>query len=241
MNIEIDTHTHTLVSGHAYSTICEMARTAAEKGLKGLAITEHAPGMPGSCHLYYFQNLHIVPRQRYGVELLMGAELNILNEEGEVDLPARLSGELDLIIASIHLPCYSGEKTKEKITKAYLNAMEADYIDIIGHPDDGRLPVDMKLLVKKAKETGTLLEVNNSSLRPDGFRKNTWENCQEMLRDCKAQGAMIVLGSDAHVDVDVAGYEYCYKALEECEFPEELVANVTMERLKASVKHGKKL
>ena len=39
----------------------------------------------------------------------------------------------------------------------------------------------------------------------------------------------------------VAGYEYCYKALEECEFPEELVANVTMERLKASVKHGKKL
>ena len=28
MNIEIDTHTHTLVSGHAYNTICEMASAA---------------------------------------------------------------------------------------------------------------------------------------------------------------------------------------------------------------------
>lgn len=241
MKIEIDTHTHTLVSGHAYSTISEMAQAAAEKGLKGLAITEHAPDMPGSCHLYYFQNLHVVPRRKYGVELLMGAELNILNEQGEVDLSPGLSKKLDIMIASMHLPCYRGEKNKDAVTQAYLNVMEADYIDIIGHPDDGRFPVDMKKLVKKAKETGTLLEVNNSSLRPDGFRENTWENCQEMLRECKEQGVMIVLGSDAHVDADVAGYEYCYKALEACCFPEELVANATMERLRASLKHGKKL
>ena len=54
MKIEIDTHSHTLVSGHAYNTIREMAQMAAEKGLKGLAITEHAPEMPGSTHLFYF-------------------------------------------------------------------------------------------------------------------------------------------------------------------------------------------
>ena len=29
----LDTHTHTLASGHAYSTIRENARAAAEKGL----------------------------------------------------------------------------------------------------------------------------------------------------------------------------------------------------------------
>ena len=46
MKIEIDTHTHTLVSGHAYNTLREMAHMAADKGLKGLAITEHAPKMP---------------------------------------------------------------------------------------------------------------------------------------------------------------------------------------------------
>ena len=48
MKIEIDTHSHTLVSGHAYNTLREMAHMAAEKGLKGLAVTEHAPEMPGS-------------------------------------------------------------------------------------------------------------------------------------------------------------------------------------------------
>ena len=48
MKIEIDTHSHTLASGHAYNTIREMAQTAAEIGLKGLAITEHAPEMPGA-------------------------------------------------------------------------------------------------------------------------------------------------------------------------------------------------
>ena len=60
MNIEIDTHTHTLASGHAYNTLREMAAMAAEKGLKGLAITEHSPMMPGPCHFFYFQNLRVV-------------------------------------------------------------------------------------------------------------------------------------------------------------------------------------
>ena len=67
MKIMVDTHTHTLASGHAYNTIREMAKMAADKGLEGLALTEHAPQMPGSCHLFYFQNqgrflpvLHII-------------------------------------------------------------------------------------------------------------------------------------------------------------------------------------
>ena len=49
MNYEVDVHTHTIASGHAYSTIQEMAAAAAEKGLKVLGITEHAPLMPGTC------------------------------------------------------------------------------------------------------------------------------------------------------------------------------------------------
>ena len=40
----LDTHTHSLVSGHAFSTIAEMSAAAARKGLELLAITEHGPG-----------------------------------------------------------------------------------------------------------------------------------------------------------------------------------------------------
>lgn len=240
IKIEIDTHTHTLVSGHAYSTMKEMIQAAEEKGLKGLAITDHAPDMPGSTNIFYFQNLQVVPRKRGKIELLLGSELNIRNETGEVDLPESVLKNLDITIASIHRPCYKGEPEKDKITEAYLRTMENPYIDIIGHPDDGRYPVDYEELVKKAKETGTLLEVNNSSLRPGGFRENARDNILEMLDYCKKYEAKVVLNTDAHVDVAIADCSFIEELLEEIDFPEELIANSTLKRLKLFLKRTKK-
>lgn len=77
MKIELDVHTHTVASGHAFSSLQEMAQAAAGKGLKLLGITEHSPGIPGTCDPIYFRNLHVVPRQMYGIELLLGAEINL--------------------------------------------------------------------------------------------------------------------------------------------------------------------
>lgn len=240
MRVEIDTHTHTLASGHAYNTIREMARAAKEKGLKALAITEHAPEMPGSCHLFYFVNLRVLPRELEGIKILFGSELNIMDAEGHVDLPTSTIEGLDLTIASMHIPCYKGEKTIEEVTKAYLNIMEREDIDIIGHPDDGRFPVDYEMLVKAAKKTGTLLEINNSSLKPDGYRANTKENALKILKYCKKYETMIVLGSDAHFDTGIADYTYAYEVLKEADFPEELIANTSFEKLQSLLKRNKK-
>jgi len=77
MDILLDVHTHTIASGHAFSSLQEMVKSAAEKRLRLLGITEHTPGIPGTCDLIYFRNLHVVPRKMYGVELLLGAETNI--------------------------------------------------------------------------------------------------------------------------------------------------------------------
>lgn len=74
-----DTHAHTIVSGHAYSTIREMASAAKRRGIQVQALTEHAPKMPGTCGLYYFQNLDVIPREMDGVRMLFGAELNIMD------------------------------------------------------------------------------------------------------------------------------------------------------------------
>ena len=52
-NSVLDLHTHTLVSGHAYCSLREMAKAASKKGLEVLGITEHAPAMPGTCHKFY--------------------------------------------------------------------------------------------------------------------------------------------------------------------------------------------
>ena len=56
MQILVDTHSHTIASGHAYSTLSEMARAAARKGLQALAVTEHAPQLEKTCGLFYFMN-----------------------------------------------------------------------------------------------------------------------------------------------------------------------------------------
>lgn len=73
MKYVADMHTHTLASGHAYNTINEMIRAASEKKLDIIGITEHAPVMPGSTNAYYFQNLNILEREKYGIEVRYGA------------------------------------------------------------------------------------------------------------------------------------------------------------------------
>lgn len=231
MKIALDTHTHTISSGHAYSTMREMAQMAKEKGLEALAITDHAPSIPGAGHEYHFINLKIMPRELYGVKLFLGVEANLMDEDGTLDMNDALLEELDIVIASIHPPCYKGPATVEAVTNAYMKAMENPHVDIIGHPDDGRYPVDYEAFVEKAKETGTLIEINNSSLKPGSYRPNAEGNARKILELCKKHHVQITLGSDAHFDADIAEYGYAMKLLKECDFPEELVVNTSVDKL----------
>lgn len=227
----LDTHTHTLASGHAYSTIRENAQAAAQKGLELLAITDHAPKLWGSCQTIYFQNLKVVDRHAYDVELLMGVELNILDEQGNIDLPLRTLKQMDLTIASLHIPCFI-PGSREYNTEACVNAMKNPFVNILGHPDDPRYPVDYRALVQAAKEYEVLLELNNSSLRPGGSRKNARGFDAEMLKLCMEYQTPIVIGSDAHVDTDIGRHDEALALLEEIGFPEELAVNRSVEELK---------
>lgn len=231
MKIIADTHAHTLASGHAYSTIREMAAEAAAKGMQALALTEHAPEMPGTCGLYYFQNLEVIPREMSGIRMLFGAELNIMDTDGRVDLPEKVIKGLDLVVASVHLPCFGDGHSKDEVTNAYVETMKKGYISIIGHPDDGRFPIDYEILVKTAKETHTLLELNNSSLRPGAFRKGAHENLLTMLDLCRQYDVSVTTGSDAHVDTDSGNFCYVQKLLDYCNFPEELVVTTDLKKL----------
>ena len=80
--IYLDLHTHTVVSGHAYSTLNENIAAAREHGLTIYGVSDHTPKMPGSTHLFYFRNLHVVPEFVQGIRVLKGAELNVMDVEG---------------------------------------------------------------------------------------------------------------------------------------------------------------
>lgn len=231
MNYILDMHTHTIASGHAYSTIKEMARAAGEKGIKLLGITEHSLNMPGTCHSFYFQNLKVLERELFGVELKFGTELNIIDYNGNVDMESRILDTLDYAVASFHIPCIK-PGTMEENTRAAIRVMDNPNVLILGHPDDGRYPLDYEKVVKAAKETGTILELNNSSLAPNSFRPGTWENDAKMLSLCKELKVPVLVDSDAHVDSDVGNHEFAEQLLREADFPEELLLNNKPEKVK---------
>lgn len=225
MNYLLDSHTHTVASGHAYSTVLEMARAAAEKGLELLCITDHAPGMEGTTCRDYFANSRVIDRELFGVQIMVGAELNLMDCEGRMDLDTAMLAKLDLAIVSLHTKCLPTGGCAETYTHGLLEAMKNPYVNIIGHPDDGRYPLDYPALVRAAGEAGVLLEVNNSSLTPGSFRVDAPRHCAEMLRECKKQGVPVVVGSDAHFFSYVGRHQYAQALFQELDFPEELVLN----------------
>ncbi len=227
----VDLHTHTIASGHAYNTIQEMVRAARERNLEIYGITEHAPAMPGTCTSMYFQNLEVMPREREGMTVLFGAELNILDFDGHVDLPERVLAKLDFAIASMHSPCFQSGSLQENTT-AYRKVMENPLISIIGHPDDGRYPVDYDVLAKEAARNQVILEMNNSSLAPGSYRENAAKNYRIMLAACKKYRTPVIIDSDAHVDLDVGNHSLALQLLGEVDFPEELLINAHPELLK---------
>lgn len=224
MNYIMDLHTHTLASGHAYSTLMENLRTAKEKGLEVVGLTDHAPTMPGSFHDFYFSNLRVIPDYIDGIRVLKGVELNVLNTEGDVDLDERTLSFLDYAIVSLHPPCIE-PGTMAQNTDALIAAMRHKIVKIIGHPDDSRYPLDYERLVLAAKANHVLLEVNNSSLSSDSFRENAEENYITLLTLCKKHEAMIVVNSDCHFHDAIGGFENVAPLLKKMDFPKHLIAN----------------
>lgn len=234
MNTVLDIHTHTVASGHAFSTLQEMAKSAADKGLKLLGITEHGPNIPGTCDPIYFRNIWSIPRQMYGVQLMLGSELNILDYKGNVDLDESYWKRMDICIAGLHSLCYT-PGTVEQNTSAVIGAIKNPYIKIITHPGDGTAKLNYEPIVLAAKENHTLLEINNSSLEPYREKELAPDNFREILQLCKKYEQQVILGSDAHISFAIANYELIYPLLAETEFPEELIMNDKLEAFKAYI------
>lgn len=235
MKFELDVHTHTIASGHAYATVHEMAKAAADHGLQLLGITEHAAGIPGTCDEIYFHNLKVLPRQMYGIELMFGSEINIIDYQGKLSMEENLIERcLDIRIAGIHLPCYEIGSVSQN-TNAYVKAIENPQIDIISHPDDARIPIDYETIVDAAKENHTLLEVNNSSLDSLSSRVGAWENLQIMLALCKEKKVPVIANTDSHFTDTVGIFDHVKVLFQELQFPEELVVNRSADLLKKMI------
>lgn len=234
----LDVHTHTLVSGHAYGTIREMAKAASNQELRLLGISEHAPGIPGTVHPFYYNNLEVIPRTLYGVEILHGCEINVL-KNGILSLEQQYIEKLDYAIVGIHKQCYK-DVGIVKNTENLIRCMQNPKVCFVSHPDDDHTPLDYEKLVQAALQYHVALEVNNSSLKKQEQRLHCRENYRKMLSFCKKYKAPIIINSDAHDPCDVGNFILAKKLVDENDFDEQLILNTDIDRFKAFIRYSKR-
>ncbi len=223
---EADLHVHTLASGHAYSTINEIAAEAARKGLRLVGMTDHGPALPGGPHPYHFAALRFIPEYLHGVRVLRGIEANILGR-GKIDLPEALLERLDLVLAGFHEDCgYQGRGAVAN-TRALLGVMELPWVKVISHPGNPRFPVDFEVVVRQAVATNTALEINNSSFSIS--RRGSAEPCGRLAQLIARHGAPVALGSDAHIAQGVGEFGDALAAAAAAGIAWEQVVNRTLE------------
>ena len=234
MRILADLHTHTIASGHAYSTINELALAAAAKGLQGLGLTDHGPALPGGPHRYHFCAMRFIPQTIAGVRIFRGVEANLLDLKGALDLDQGVLGDLDFVMAGLHEGCGFCGRGIDQNTQAVLAVMENPLVRCISHPGNPLFPLHYEEIVRGALRTGTALEINNSSLGVS--RKGSAGNCLEIARHCAQIGASVLLGSDAHISQGVGIFDDALRLVAEAGIAEEQVVNASWERLLALLK-----
>ncbi len=226
IKIAVDAHTHTNCSDHAFGTVWENLRVAAQRGLELVCMTNHTPPMPDCAHIWHFTTMHELPDYIEGVRLLKGCESNVLNIKGEISLDVEHLEKAEVVVASIHQPCYD-DRDLEDHTEAWLGVIKNPYVNIIGHSGDPRCPYDIDKVVRAARDAGKCIEINNHSY---SVRRRSAENCRRIAEKCKEVGCGIVVSSDAHTPFDVGNVSNALNMLEEIGFPEELIMNTTAEK-----------
>lgn len=197
-DIKGDLHVHSPWSDGSHD-FEELAEAARQRGYEYIAITDHSKGLAiarGLTAERLMQQKHEIEkinRRLKGVKLIAGTEVDI-KSDGKMDLPDDVLKKMDIVVASIH----SGfRQNREKITNRLISAMRNPYVSVVAHPT-GRLigerdpyDVDMKEILKVARETGTALEINAYPLRLDIH--------DAYARMAKEMNVSIVINTDTHV------------------------------------------
>jgi putative hydrolase len=214
--IEVDTHTHTNATGHAFSSLLENIVEAKKKNLKGLCLTDHGPMRPDSPNIEYFKMLasKYLPSEIDGIKIFTGVELNIVSEEGDVDLPESILKNLDFNIIAFHNQTPYSSNSVVKNTKSMIKALERKYIKGVAHPGDPYFPYEVNIeeIVKAASYSGKFLELNNNVLK----RGERWINYyKEMLYFCEKYCVNIFISSDAHFSYYIGDFSIALDVIKE--------------------------
>ncbi|WP_417119179.1 phosphatase [Olsenella phocaeensis] len=254
LQLACDVHTHTLYSRHAYSTIEENVRAAAELHLELLGSTDHYSSMlfseVGSMEraqgydlrdFQYFMNYGAWPRVWRGVRLLHGCEADVVDLDGhlfghDVPLTHEINGN----------PLHRQLTLKERVFQG------CDYVIASVHCDEFargaslaqttrmyvRALEDPKVLILgHAGRAGVPFDVGEvlAVAREKGklveineatlaSHPSATSTCRRLAERCAEEGVMISTGTDSHISCGIGHFDHVRSMLEEIGFPRKLVA-----------------
>ncbi|WP_323702697.1 DNA polymerase/3'-5' exonuclease PolX [Mammaliicoccus sp. Dog046] len=173
-DINGDIHMHTTYSDGAFK-IEEMIEAAIKRNYKFICITDHsrnlavANGLSIERLLEQNKIIKSLNEKYQEIDIYSGTEMDI-KPDGTLDYPDEVLKELDYVIAAIH---QSFNQTEEEIMHRLKTACENPYVRHIAHPT-GRIigrregyKVNMEQLIKMARESNTVLELNANPQRLD--------------------------------------------------------------------------
>ena len=229
MKLLADLHTHTIASGHGYSTVTENVRAALAAGLELIAITDHGPAVPQGAHPWYFWNLKVVPSVLDGVRVLKGCEANVsLETDNGIDLADELLRLMDFVAVGFHPLTGFDVPDRARNTEALLRVIENPFVDQITHPgNDHEFPLDLDAVVAAAVKYNVILELNDHSFSPTSARAATAACEREFARAALDAGAPIAIGSDAHYALHVGRFDAALSVARELDIGPDRVVNAS--------------
>ena len=184
------------------NAIEEMANNAIKMGYEYIGISDHTKflkiddGLDEKGLLTQYEEIKKIndkfKKQKIKFRILSGCEANIM-PDGLIDIEDKVLEKLDYVIAGIHS---SMKMERKEMTERIIKAMQNSNVDIISHPT-GRLigrrdeyQMDLEKILKTAKETGTILEINSWPERLD--LKDLY------IKMAKEIGVKMIINTDSH-------------------------------------------
>ena len=241
MILTADYHTHTPYS-HGKDTVLDNARAAKKLELKEIGITDHGFnhllfGLKRK-NLVDLRNEIDEAKKLTGVNVLLGMESNLISLNGETDMNKSDLENFDIYLCGIHevlkyksfsdmynimLKNYAaykfGKKPSQKIidstTKAYINAIKNNPIDILTHINY-KCFCNLEEVAKCCADFGTYIEINTKKRHVSA----------EELNLMAATGVRFVIDSDAHSADRVGDTKIAEEILKEASVPLEQIDNI---------------
>jgi putative hydrolase len=232
-----DLHVHSIRSQCGTMTYGEIVGRARALGMRSVAITDHALAFHGNRWQFHIL-VKRFPDVVEGVRVYKGIELNVVDEDGTVDMPDELLGSFDYVSVGLHSVegCFRSDDAATN-TAALMAALEHNpWIDAVVHPTHRTHPLQFSQLLPAMARLEVAFEVNECGHR---YGKSDPSRTAEVLGRAVLAGVPLLSNSDAHVFHEVGADEAILDVFRRADLDPEIAVNTDADALEAFLETGR--